>query len=1134
MGFSNLALWFSGGARQYHTLTHCMNHDTAWIWITVVLDLAVAAGYVLIALQWRRSERSFVRDMPARHALGRLKNIFIFCGICGYLFIPLKMFWPAWRLYDLSLIGLVYFTWRYAWGTGDLNAIYSALGSTDRLSEDLETSRADGDRLREHLEARARELEALNHSLRQEITERERSTANLQEERNLLRTLIDALPDPVYAKDFEGRFILSNIAHAQFLGRRSPSEITGKTRHELFPAEPDSQSDSDDREIVRLGFVSICREETAIDSWGNQVWIARTKVPLKDLTGRIAGLVCISRDITEAQKAESALKALNGTLEQRVAERSAAAEERSVALAVSEKALRERTRILCSILNSMGDGVIVADQTGRETLHNPAAERWFGPAPAPAIREGKCCDIELFQSDTATPCPLADRPLARSLRGEIVNEAEVFVRSPFAPEGVWLSVTARPLKNDDGRVEGGVAVFRDVTRSKRAEADLKESEGRFRQLAECIDEVFCLQDSSDGRMIYVSPAYNNTWGRSCSSLYENSESFLDWVHPEDRARVEAAISRQRAGSNTFEEYRILRPDGSLRWIWDHRFPIKDSEGHVYRIAGLAEDITEHKKVEAELRAAKEEAEAANRAKSEFLANMSHEIRTPMTAIVGFADMMLEPCQRNSDRLEFVGVIRRNAKHLLDLINDILDLSKIEAGEMTVERVTCDVPQLISDILSLMRPRAAEKGLEFHATFDTLIPRQIQTDPMRLRQILVNLLGNAVKFTETGSVEIHVRFEADGAGSNILRVDVTDSGIGMTEAQRLRLFRPFTQADESTTRRFGGTGLGLSISRRLARLLGGDVTVTSQFGVGSTFAVSINAGATCSEEMIHGLCEAMLPTAEYPTAGEHILIRGRILLAEDGRDNQRLFAAHLTRAGAEVVIAENGRIAIEIAQSRPLDLILMDMQMPEMDGYRATSELRRLGFKLPIVALTANAMSEDRHRCLACGCTDYLRKPIEREALLKTVSQHLGEIAKPARPESADDLNKAVRQAPAQAVGSAQGSSTGLRTGPIVSTLASYPGMKQLIAEFVAGLPEEVDRLNDLLQRNEIDLLKRAVHQLRGAGGGYGFDSITEAAAKAENSIKASVDLETLRAEVESLIALIRRVEGFEPALATAS
>jgi CheY-like chemotaxis protein len=341
--------------------------------------------------------------------------------------------------------------------------------------------------------------------------------------------------------------------------------------------------------------------------------------------------------------------------------------------------------------------------------------------------------------------------------------------------------------------------------------------------------------------------------------------------------------------------------------------------------------------------------------------------------------------------------------------------------------------------------------------------------------------------------------------------VADSGIGMSEAELPRLFHIFTQTDESTTRKFGGTGLGLTISQKLTRLLGGDIGVKSAPGVGSTFSFWINIGPCSGVDMISDLAEASLDALPEPANSQDIMIRGRILLAEDGVDNQRLISTHLRMAGAEVVIADNGQAALETALSQPFSLILMDMQMPEMDGYTAVAELRRRGFTVPIIALTAYAMAEDRAKCLNCGCSAYLSKPIEKEIFLRTISQYLGNEIPPAAK---------VTEAPAAAAPLDP-------SGPIGSTLLDHPGMKPIIIEFVQGLSDEVVKMQNMLGKKDLQSLKRVVHQLRGSGGGYGFDAISTAAAAAEESIKAAHNLDVIDREIKSLIGIIRRVEGFE-------
>ncbi len=985
MSLSEFVQWFAGGAKSYHDLSHCMRNDYFWIGVTIALDLAVAGGYVVIAAHWRRSGQGLIKS-PARKALSELKNIFILCGVCGYVFIPIKMFWPAWRLYDIVLAVLVYFTWRYALRARSLKVIYENLDRADQLAHDLEASHVSQRLLETRVRERNTELERANTTLQAEIAEHKHASQQLAKDRNLLRTLIDALPDLVYVKDMQGRYLLNNTAHLRFLGSNRQDQTEGKTAHDFFPPELAARYVADDQKVIDSGKALINEEEPSTDFSGGVAWVSRTKVPLRDSEGNMLGMVGIARDVSRRRRVEQTLKAINETLEARVAERSAAAEERATALAQSEDALRNQSNILRSILDSMGDGVVVADASGEILLFNPAATSLLGGV-SPGVSQGiwSSC-YELYLSDMSTPYPQVERPLARAMRGECVDNLEIFVRKPNSSAGIWLSATARPLIGDGGAVCGGVAVYRDITNKK------------------CVEE--------------------------------------------------------------------------------------------------------------ELQHAKDAAEAASRAKSEFLANMSHEIRTPMTAIVGYADIMLEPDQTLSERQESLQVIRRNGRHLMDLINDILDLSKIESGQMSVEEITCDLPQVIADVLSMTRSRANEKGLDFKMIFEGAIPKCITTDPLRLKQILVNLLGNAIKFTPGGEVRHKIRCDKEN-GSGTLRCTVSDTGIGMTPEHLARLFTPFTQADESTTRRFGGTGLGLTISRRLAKMLGGDIAVSSEPGRGSVFSLSVHAGALDAAGMLPELCESMLPRQVIDETARNIKLNCRVLLAEDGRDNQRLICAHLRSAGAEVMVVENGRAAVEMILLEQFDVILMDMQMPELDGYGAASEIRKLGLDVPIIALTAHAMADDRAKCINSGCSDYLSKPISKDHLVSTIHRNLGHAVGETHSVAACAVKPA--QAPAPAANDV-----------VCSSYANMPELRQILGEFIDELPERVAKMKEQLGQNDLPSLRRAVHQLRGAGGGYGFDLITELASRAEETIDEGKAIEEIATRVDDLIALIRRVQGYKP------
>ena len=493
----------------------------------------------------------------------------------------------------------------------------------------------------------------------------------------------------------------------------------------------------------------------------------------------------------------------------------------------------------------------------------------------------------------------------------------------------------------------------------------------------------------------------------------------------------------------------------------------------------------------ELDAHAHELESATLAKSAFLAHMSHEIRTPLTAITGYADLLLEPQQTESVRAQRISVIRRSGEHLLSLINGILDLSKIEAGAMSAEHIRVEPAQILNDISSIMRVRAAEKNLRLDFVIEGTIPRTIQSDPTKLKQILMNLMGNAVKFTGSGGVRVLVAM-VESPDAPRLRIQIVDSGPGMSQEAIGRLFQPFTQLDASTTRRFGGTGLGLAISKRLVELLGGQLHVQSTPGQGSNFTVEVPTGSLKGVERVAGPLESMC--ASESAAGDQqprpARIWGRLLLAEDNPDNQAMFAHHLRKAGADVVLVGDGQAACDAVAGAdpPFDLILLDMQMPVLDGYAAASRLRHDGFKGPIIALTAHAMEEDRAKCVAAGCTDHLAKPIKRDVLIAAVARYL--------------------------------------TGALQAEEAGDPKIQQLLGKFLRRLPEQVSRLRSSLAESRLLELDTLLHDLKGSGGTFGFSTITEAALRVESARAAGAEPAEISRLIDELVGVIRNVEDY--------
>jgi len=537
---------------------------------------------------------------------------------------------------------------------------------------------------------------------------------------------------------------------------------------------------------------------------------------------------------------------------------------------------------------------------------------------------------------------------------------------------------------------------------------------------------------------------------------------------------------------------------------------------------IESDITEDKRLNAELSRAKDQAESANDAKSQFIANVSHEIRTPLTGIMGFAELLANREHIDAEtRKDWSQSIVTSGRHLQMLLNDVLDISKIEAGKLEIEKLGVNPHQIIEDVVTIFQVNAAHKGLDLEVACPNPLPETIQTDPTRLRQILSNLVGNAIKFTDEGSVRIEADIQTGEDGKAVLRIDIVDTGPGMTADQQARLFKSFSQADASVTRKFGGTGLGLAISRHLAQALGGDIAVESRPGFGSRFSVTIDPGdisqtprVQAPESRTRGHVESnheqAEPAPDHAAAPAGIDGSPRLLLADDGETNRKFFNITLRDAGFDVTLAENGQEALDRLQAEPegFDLVLMDMQMPVLDGFEATRRARAAGVRCPIYALTASVLKGDRERCLKVGCTDYLTKPIQPDELVRRVCQALRR-----EPAKARDNTSAEPTKPATTTGSD----------------AIAPGLDPDMPDFIEVLTDYADRLGGYLSdaeaalaRQDAESLASIAHTILGSGGTIGYDCLTEPA-KALQLAAHEHSLEQAGTQLDELIDLSRRI-----------
>lgn len=671
-------------------------------------------------------------------------------------------------------------------------------------------------------------------------------------------------------------------------------------------------------------------------------------------------------------------------------------------------------------------------------------------------------------------------------------------------DGKWYSLRIKPYRTSDNKIDGTVIALVDIDTLKRSFDHLKE----VYEYADAIIQtapVPLLVLNGGLSVVTANQAFYRHFqvdaaATSNKRIYDLGNG--QWDIPRLRELLEKILPKD----NLMENYVVELDFPSIGRRTMHlsaRRLIQQSD-KAEKILIAFHDITNEKRAEAEASTAKVAAETANKAKSDFLANMSHEIRTPLSAILGYSEMLASSGHAKAEALHPATRIRRNVEHLTELIDEILDIAKIEADKLEVERIKFALLPELAETYALLESRAEEKSLTLNVAFDGAVPETIESCPRRLRQILLNIAGNALKFTERGNVSIAVKVLPPESGTTKLSFVVTDTGCGLTPDQQARLFSPFSQADSSVTRRFGGTGLGLTLARRLAQALGGDVVLSaSDHGKGSTFTVTIDPGPLSGVRMIEGVTKKILDRQKEPIADWFVasqrLSGVRALLVEDGPDNQLLLSHFLTCSGATADVANNGEEGVKKAQAGTYDVVLMDIQMPLLDGYEATRRLKAGGYQTPIVALTAHAMQGERERCLAAGCVGYISKPVKPGALIDLVE---------------DIVKKKVH---------ATDSSSGK------SLLAEDPIVGPLIPTFVRTLPQRMTALQHAEQQSDWREIANVAHQMAGAAGGYGFPELGKVAARIETLAKDHPTPQTLAKSIAAFNSLCHKAIGAENA-----
>jgi PAS domain S-box-containing protein len=923
------------------------------------------------------------------------------------------------------------------------------------------------------------------------------------QERGLLRALMENIPDLIYFKDCQSRFTRVNQAHARNLGAKDAAECIGKSNADYFAPADALCWRLGEEEIVRSGQPQVDRIEQLDNPRGGRGWWSTTQVPMFDRNGQVSGIAGISRNITALKDSEALLREQN-----------------------------ERNRM---VLETSYDAFIGMDPNGTITAWNRQAELTFGWTAAEALGR-TLCDTVVAPAYRAAHAQGVEHFLSTA-QGSLLNRPIELIALHRDGHEFPVEATIWPV-----RVVGALsfnAFARDITERLLAE-EARRKEATLVKLLQSVTVAANRSSSIEHTARTCMNLVCGYIGWPVCHVYLRSKNAPEGPKPaaiwqiEDQTRFAAfreATDRSSVVNGAGLSGRILAL-GEPQWIVDlaseeplsertraaveaglksgFGFPIVVEEKIIgvmeffsLRTAPADEDLLNamghigsqlgqviiRQRAEEDLQRAKSSAESANRAKSEFLTTMSHEMRTPMNAILGMADMLSESSLQDEQR-DYVRVFQKAGANLLDLINDVLDLAKVESGHFELESIGFDLDTLLERVIEMMISRARDRGLQLTLQVLPEVPRGLVGDPDRLRQILINLIGNALKFTEQGSVTLRVEPDAgltSGESTQVwLRFSVVDTGIGIAKEKTEMIFERFTQADSSTTRKYGGTGLGLAISKGLVELMGGRLGCTSEVGKGSTFFLTAPFEIRSEIRAAEPAGPAVIAIPPVGSAAQRSVIR--ILVVEDSEYNVLLIKAYLRNCGFKLDIAENDKIAVEKVMADPPDLVLMDLQMPVMDGLEATRAIRHWEAKthahpIPILALTAHAAEEAMGKSLEAGCNEHLAKPMKKATLLEAIARHIG---------------GKIRITPAE-------------------------GIEHLVPGYLASVRREMDEILAGVGGKDWEIAGRLGHRFKGSGDGFGFPEITRTGAAVELAALAS-DEDEIRHQILSLAAYLNRVE----------
>jgi len=799
-----------------------------------------------------------------------------------------------------------------------------------------------------------------------DITARKRTEEALQQSETKYRSIVLNIPEVVWSADSQGHCVFITPNLEKLTGHTVEEALRGGFRFFLESIHPD------DACRVQESFAALFRAGQPYDvefrfrcKDGEWIWMHDRAVGTfeKDGVRYAHGLLS---DITERKRSENALQE-------------------------SEERFR-------SLVENATVGIYRTTPEGRILMANPTMVRMLGYE---RFEDLAARNLEEEGFEPSYPrkayCELMDRD------GEVRSLEVAWTKRDGSV--IFARESARAIRGNDGGVLYYDGIVEDITERKRVQEALQESEERFRQLAENVEEVFWLLDPQVTKVLYVSPAYEKVWGRSCESLYTDPRSLLEGIHPEDRPRIAASLELPRRDRSEWE-YRLVQPDGSVRWVWDRAFPIRDGAGRVVRIAELVQDITERKQVEEAMQKAMEASEEANRAKSEFLANMSHELRTPMNAVIGMTVLALST-DLNPEQRRYLEHVESSAGSLLAMIDAILDFSKIEARQFELQLNPFSLRDMVDEVLRPLSIEAYRKGLEIAYGVSPAIPSTLRGDLARLKQILTNLVGNAVKFSERGEVVVRAQMESCEENAVWVQFTVADTGVGIPTDKLNFIFEAFTQVDGSMTRRFEGTGLGLAICSELVRMMGGRIWVESQLGKGSTFHFTVRLGLVGD---LAASCEATNP-----------LLRGvPVLVVDDHAGSREVMAEILLHHGMIPTLAEGTEAALAALRNPPdsqppFPLVLVDARKPSRDGFSFAEEARRIPRSCAAILMMVppDEAWHDTTRHRELGIVNYLHKPVREKDLVEAMVRALEESTAPGKEiirlrGSSEELGRVLR------------------------------------------------------------------------------------------------------------------------------